>query len=58
MDSEVVKVDDGEVLFEWGPRTIRSGLTHSPKAMLELVGCLPPARLSALLSPFSLDRRA
>jgi hypothetical protein len=37
VDSEMVKVDNGEVLFEWGPRTIRysQGIASSP--MLEMV---------------------
>lgn len=37
VDSEVVKVDDGEVLFEWGPRTLRVARTSSAFATLELV---------------------
>ena len=37
VNSEVVKVDDGEVLFEWGPRTIRCGTDHAPTSMLAMV---------------------
>ncbi|OAP55973.1 protoporphyrinogen oxidase [Fonsecaea erecta] len=40
VDSEVVQVDKGEVLFEWGPRTLRAGLGPAPLAMLELLAQL------------------
>ncbi|KAH0829452.1 protoporphyrinogen oxidase [Fonsecaea pedrosoi] len=40
VDSEVVPVDKGEVLFEWGPRTLRAGLGPAPLAMLELLAQL------------------
>ncbi len=53
VNSEVIKVDDGEVLFEWGPRTIRCGMGPAPMSMLELVGCdgcPPPAHLAEILS--------
>ncbi|KIW94819.1 protoporphyrinogen oxidase [Cladophialophora bantiana CBS 173.52] len=40
VDSEVVRVDKGEVLFEWGPRTLRAGLGPAPLAMLELLAQL------------------
>ena len=43
VDSELVKVDDGEVLFEWGPRTIRSGRKPAPMTMIELVGVYWPS---------------
>ncbi|KIX97591.1 uncharacterized protein Z520_06368 [Fonsecaea multimorphosa CBS 102226] len=40
VDSEVVQVDKGEVLFEWGPRTLRAGSSPAPLAMLELLAQL------------------
>ena len=58
VDSESVEVDDGKVLFEWGPRTIRSGSGPSPLAMIELVGISSPHCLSILLKLFVLDWRA
>ncbi|KAJ9614184.1 oxygen-dependent protoporphyrinogen oxidase [Cladophialophora chaetospira] len=35
--SEMVQVHDGEVLFEWGPRTIRGGMGPAPATMVDLV---------------------
>lgn len=40
INSELVGVDDGEVLFEWGPRTLRPDLNGSGRATLQLVSCL------------------
>ena len=37
VNSEKVKVHDGEVLFEWGPRTLRTGTRPAPLAMTDLV---------------------
>ncbi|KAL6247275.1 oxygen-dependent protoporphyrinogen oxidase [Rhinocladiella similis] len=37
VDSEQVKVKDGDVLFEWGPRTLRPALTGSGRATVDLV---------------------
>lgn len=37
LNSELVQVDDGEVLFEWGPRTLRPDLGGSGVATLDLV---------------------
>lgn len=37
IDSEVVKVDDGEVLFEWGPRTFRVANSAGSFSMLDMV---------------------
>ncbi|EXJ54117.1 protoporphyrinogen oxidase [Cladophialophora yegresii CBS 114405] len=37
IDSETVKVDNGDVLFEWGPRTIRCAPGIMSSAMLEMV---------------------
>ena len=39
MNSETVHVDDGEVLFEWGPRTLRPALNQpSGASTIDLVG--------------------
>ncbi|ETI19578.1 protoporphyrinogen oxidase [Cladophialophora carrionii CBS 160.54] len=37
IDSETVKVDNGEALFEWGPRTIRCAPGIVSSSMLEMV---------------------
>ncbi|KAK5058749.1 hypothetical protein LTR84_011013 [Exophiala bonariae] len=37
LNSELVQVDDGEVLFEWGPRTIRPDFGGAGVATLDLV---------------------
>lgn len=37
VDSEQVEVDDGSVLFEWGPRTLRPDLQGNGMATLQLV---------------------
>ena len=37
LNSELVQVDNGEVLFEWGPRTLRPDLGGSGMATLDLV---------------------
>ena len=37
VDSEVIKVDNGEILFEWGPRTLRPALGDSGLATVDLV---------------------
>ena len=37
MNSETIKVDDGEVLFEWGPRNIRPDLQRSGIATAQLL---------------------
>lgn len=37
MDSEIVAVDDGEVVFEWGPRTLRHTGDGSGVATVNLV---------------------
>ena len=37
VDSEVIKVDKGEILFEWGPRTLRPALGDSGLATVDLV---------------------
>lgn len=37
VNSEQVEVKDGEVLFEWGPRTLRPALTGSGRATVDLV---------------------
>lgn len=37
IDSEHVEVDDGKVLFEWGPRTLRPDLRGSGEATIQLV---------------------
>ena len=37
MDSEIVPVRDGEVLFEWGPRTLRRAGDGSDAATINLV---------------------
>ena len=39
VSSEEIEVNNGKVLFEWGPRTIRSGNGPAPRSMIELVGC-------------------
>ncbi|KEF63834.1 uncharacterized protein A1O9_01812 [Exophiala aquamarina CBS 119918] len=40
LNSELVQVDDGEVLFEWGPRTLRPDLGGSGMATLDLLADL------------------
>lgn len=37
IESERLDVDDGKVLFEWGPRTLRSDLRGSGEATVHLV---------------------
>jgi hypothetical protein len=37
VDSEVIKVDNEEILFEWGPRTLRPALGDSGLATVDLV---------------------
>lgn len=37
VDSEIVPVDDGEVVFEWGPRTLRNTSDGSGMATVNLV---------------------
>lgn len=37
LNSELVQVDNGEALFEWGPRTLRPDLGGSGMATLDLV---------------------
>jgi len=37
VDSEVAEVDDGRVLFEWGPRTLRPDYNGPGRATLNLV---------------------
>jgi hypothetical protein len=37
LNSELVQVDNGEVLFEWGPRTLRPDLGGSGMATVDLV---------------------
>lgn len=37
VDSEIVEVDDGSVLFEWGPRSLRPHLAGNGRATLQLV---------------------
>lgn len=37
LDSEIVEVDDGEVLFEWGPRSLRPDVTGAGHATQFLV---------------------
>jgi len=37
IDSEQVEVDDGSVLFEWGPRTLRPDMAGNGMATLQLV---------------------
>lgn len=39
IDSEQVEVDDGKVIFEWGPRTLRPDLGGNGLATLQLVWC-------------------
>jgi hypothetical protein len=41
LDSEIVNVGDGQVLFDWGPRTIRPDPLGAGRATLHLV-CLHP----------------
>ena len=38
LDSEMVRVDGGQVLFEWGPRTLRNTLDGSGAATIHMVG--------------------
>lgn len=38
IESEQVEVNDGTVLFEWGPRTLRPDINGNGKATLQLVG--------------------
>ena len=38
LDSEIVPVDDGEVLFEWGPRTLRNDGIGAGRYTAQLVG--------------------
>ena len=40
IDSEHVKVNDGTVLFEWGPRTLRPDRMGNGMATLQLVGMM------------------
>ncbi|KAK5078917.1 oxygen-dependent protoporphyrinogen oxidase [Lithohypha guttulata] len=40
VDSEHIDVDDGTVLFEWGPRSLRSDLGGSGRATLQLLNRL------------------
>ncbi|KAK5946558.1 oxygen-dependent protoporphyrinogen oxidase [Knufia obscura] len=40
VDSEQVEVDDGSVLFEWGPRTLRPDLQGNGMATLQLINRL------------------
>lgn len=38
VNSEVIPVDDGEIVFEWGPRTLRSGLRNAAAlSMIDMV---------------------
>lgn len=38
LDSELIPVDDGEILFEWGPRTLRNDVAGSGQYTAQLVG--------------------
>ena len=38
LDSELLSVEDGEVLFEWGPRTLRTDHVGAGRCTAELVG--------------------
>lgn len=38
LDSELLPVDDGEVLFEWGPRTLRNDGVGAGRYTAQLVG--------------------
>lgn len=40
IDSEQVEVNDGSVLFEWGPRTLRPDVQGNGLATLQLVGAM------------------
>jgi hypothetical protein len=42
MDSEIVPVDDGEIVFEWGPRTLRHTGDGSDVATINLVRFFTP----------------
>ena len=44
LDSEKIKVRDGEVLFEWGPRSVRPDLWGAGKNTVELVRQTTSAR--------------
>ncbi|KAK5443506.1 oxygen-dependent protoporphyrinogen oxidase [Exophiala xenobiotica] len=59
VDSELIKVDNGEILFEWGPRTLRPALGDSGLATVDLLtdlelvkGILPISKKS----PAALNR--
>jgi hypothetical protein len=55
MDSEIVPVDGGEVVFEWGPRTLRHTGDGSDVATINLVRFLHRTRLSMLIGTLCLD---
>jgi protoporphyrinogen/coproporphyrinogen III oxidase len=38
LDSELIPVDNGEVLFEWGPRTLRNDNFGPGRYTAQLVG--------------------
>jgi hypothetical protein len=58
VSSEVIDIGDGEVLFEWGPRTIRSSGGLGPMSMIELVGALTRLPVRLLRVPIVLGLRA
>ncbi|KIX04016.1 protoporphyrinogen oxidase [Rhinocladiella mackenziei CBS 650.93] len=51
IDSEVVQVDDGKVLFEWGPRTLRPGLEGTGISTADMLARLDHIRDELLIIP-------
>jgi NAD(P)-binding Rossmann-like domain len=49
LDSEIVPVDGGEVLFEWGPRTLRNAGMGAGRYTAQLVGETQEARSLVLM---------
>jgi hypothetical protein len=39
VDSEIVEVDGGQVLFEWGPRSLRPDFSGTGNVTIQLVRC-------------------
>ncbi len=59
VDSERIPVGNDSILFEWGPRTVRSSLTApASRAMIDLVCTLPTIMSPILLNPCGPDLRA
>lgn len=56
LHSELISVDDGEVLFEWGPRTLRTSLIGPGRHTAELASANEVSRILRLLDVNLLSR--